>query len=52
MSMSNPLNHLGSVLYHSEALEILYSPKQVTGHELFFAASYSKLALAEQMKTS
>ena len=35
MSMSGPLNHLGSILYHSEAIEIPYSRKPVTGHELF-----------------
>ena len=43
--MSDPLNHLRSILYQSEALEIPLFPKAVTGHELFFAVSFSKPAL-------
>ena len=47
MSMSDPLNHLGSILYHSEPLEVPYSPNQFLGLD-FFAASYSKLALEKE----
>ena len=28
MSMSDPLNHLGSIWYHSKHLEVPYSPNQ------------------------
>ena len=28
MSMSDPLNHLGSICYHSKHLEVPYSPNQ------------------------
>ena len=44
MSMSDPLNHLGSIWCHSEPLEFPYSPKQFLGWD-FFAVSYSKPAL-------
>ena len=35
MSMSDPLNHLGSIWYHSEALEVLYCPNQFLGLDFF-----------------
>ena len=44
MSMSDPLNHLGLIWYHSEPLEVPYSPNQFLGWD-FFAISYSKTAL-------
>ena len=44
MSMSDPLNHLGSLWYHSKPLEFPYSPNQFLGWD-FFAVSYSKTAL-------
>ena len=44
MSMSDPLNHLGSISHHPEPLEVLYSPNQFLGWD-FFAISYSKPAL-------
>ena len=44
MSMSDPHNHLGSIWYHSEPLEVPYSPNQFLGLD-FFAISYSKPAL-------
>ena len=42
--MSGPLNNLGSIWYHSEPLDVPYSPNQFLGQN-FFAVSYSKLAL-------
>ena len=42
--MIDPLNHLGSIWYHSEPVEVSYSPNQFLGWD-FFAVSYSKLAL-------
>ena len=44
VSMIDPLNHLGSIWYHSEPVEVSYSPNQFLGWD-FFAVSYSKLAL-------
>ena len=41
MSMSDLVNHLGSIWYHFEPLEVPYSPNQV------FAISYSKPALVD-----
>ena len=43
MSMSNPVNHLGSIWYHSKPLEVSYSPNQFLGWD--FDVSYSKPAL-------
>ena len=39
--------HLGPIWYNSDPSDVPYSPKLVTGHELVFAISYSKPALAE-----
>ena len=39
-----PLNHFGSLWYHSELLEVPYSPKHFTDMD-FFTTSYSKAAL-------
>ena len=39
------LNHLGSIWYHSQPLEVPYFPNQFLGWD-FFAVSYSKPALA------
>ena len=44
MSLSDPLNHIGSIWYHSEPLEVPHSPNQFLGWD-FFAISYSKPAL-------
>ena len=44
MSMNDPLNHLGSILYHSKSLEVPYFSKQYLDRD-FFATSYSKAAL-------
>ena len=44
MSTNDPLYQLGSIWYHSEALEVPYYPKQYLGRD-FFATSYSKAAL-------
>ena len=46
--MSDPLNHLGSSWYHSEPLEVLYSPNQFLGWD-FFAVSYNKPALKTKL---
>ena len=43
--MRDLLDHLGSIWYHSEPLEVSYSTNQFLGWD-FFAVSYSKLALA------
>ena len=43
--MSDPLNHLGSIWYQSEPSDVPYSPNQYLALD-FFAASYSKIALA------
>jgi hypothetical protein len=40
------LNHLGSIWYQSEPLEVPYCPNQFLGLDFFFAVSYSKPALA------
>ena len=42
--MSDPLNHLRSICYYSEPLEVPYSPNQFLGWDIF-AVSYSKPAL-------
>jgi hypothetical protein len=42
MSMSDPINYLGSILYHSEPIP--YSPNKFLPLD-FFAVSYSKIAL-------
>ena len=47
ISMSLPLNHFRSILYHSEPLEVPYSQNQFLGLD-FFVVSYSKLALIER----
>ena len=41
MSMSDPLNHLRSIWYHSELCEVIYTPNQYLDRD-FFATSYSK----------
>jgi hypothetical protein len=33
--MSDPLNHLGSIWYHSKPLEVPYSPDQFLGWDFF-----------------
>ena len=33
--MSDPLNHLGSIWYHSEPLEVPYFPNQFLGLDFF-----------------
>ena len=43
--MTDLLDHLGSIWYHSEPLEVSYSTNQFLGWD-FFDVSYSKLALA------
>jgi hypothetical protein len=43
--LNDPLNHLGSIWYHSEPSDVPYSPNQFLALN-FFAASYSKTALA------
>ena len=35
MKTSDPLNHLGSIWYHSEPLEVPYSPNQFLGWDFF-----------------
>ena len=35
MSLSDPLDHLGSIWYHSEPLEVPYSPNQFLGWDFF-----------------
>ena len=35
MNMSNPLNHLGSIWYHSEPQEVPYFPNQFLGWDFF-----------------
>ena len=45
MNMSDSFNHLGSIWYQSEPLEVPYCPNQFLGLN-FFAVSYSKPALA------
>ena len=35
MSMSDPLNNLGSILYHSKSLEVPYSSKQYLDRDFF-----------------
>ena len=54
MSPSYSHDHLGSVWYHSEPSEGPYGlfSKPVTGQELFFAVTYSKLALAVGQQAS
>ena len=46
MSMSDPLNHLGSIRYHSEPSDVPYSQNQLLDWT-FFAVSYSKTALVK-----
>ena len=36
MSMSEPLNHLKSIWYHSKPLEVPYSPNQFLGWDFFW----------------
>ena len=47
MSMSDPLNHLGS-----EPSDVPYSPNQFLGLEFFFATSNSKRALVTDNYTN
>ena len=47
MSMSDPLNNLGSILQSTEPLEVPYSPNKYLDRD-FFAASYSKAALDKE----
>ena len=49
MSISDPLNNLGSIWYHSEPSEVPYSPNQYLDRD-FFATSYSKAALEQDNK--
>jgi hypothetical protein len=49
MSMTDPLNQLGSSWYHSESSGIPYFPNQFLGWN-FFDVSYSKTALVVFMK--
>ena len=42
--MSDPLNNLGSIWYHSKPSDFPYSPNQFLGWD-FFAAFYSKTVL-------
>ena len=51
MSMSDPLNHLGSILYHPESLEIPYSQTS-NWSQTFFAIYYSKAALAKVLQSN
>ena len=46
MNMSDPLNHLWSIWYRSEPLEVSFFPNQFLGWD-FFAFSYSKMALVQ-----
>jgi hypothetical protein len=43
--MSDPFNHLESIWYHSEPLQVPYSPDQFLGWDFFSSISYSKPAL-------
>jgi hypothetical protein len=45
MNMSDSFNHLGSIWYQFEPIEVHYCPNQFLGLD-FFAVSYSKPALA------
>ena len=45
--MSDPLNHLESISQSTEPLEVPYSPNKYLDRD-FFAASYSKAALAKE----
>jgi hypothetical protein len=46
--MSDPLNHLGSIWYHSEPLDVpIFQTSFLVG--TFFAASYSKTALVSKL---
>ena len=49
MSMSDPLNHLGSIWYHSEPSNIPY-PQISFLVGTFVATSYSKIALISPKK--
>ena len=49
--MSDPLNHLGSIWYHSEPSEVPYSPNQYFDRD-FFPTSYSKPALVINLGTA
>ena len=51
MSPSDSLDHPGPILYHSEPPEPPEVPYS-TNQELFFAVSYSKLALVRIFKVS
>ena len=44
MSKSDPLDNLGPIWYHSDTLEVPYSPNQYLDSD-FFATSYSNAAL-------
>ena len=44
MNISDTFNHLGSIWYQPEPLEVPYYPNQFLGLD-FFAVSYSKPAL-------
>ena len=47
MSSSDSLDHPGSILYHSEFSQVVYSTNQYLVKNFFFAISYIKLALKE-----
>ena len=49
MSKSDPYNHLGSIWYDSESLEVLYTPDQYLGWDIF-AVPYSRSALETFMR--
>ena len=51
MSMNDPLNHLVLIWYHSEPLEVTYSPNPVSWMGLFFAISFRKTALMLYLST-
>ena len=48
MTVSDLLNHLGLIWYHSEPSNVPYSPNHFLGLD-FFAVSYSKTALICKM---
>ena len=47
MNISDPLNHLGLILYDSEPLEVPYSPNQFTqgGFASFLSGEFTNMAV-------
>ena len=47
MNVSDPLNHLGLILYHSEPLEVPYFPNQFTegGFASFLSGEFTNMAV-------